>query len=396
MVPSPLDLIKGTPFSDYTSTITKLTGGYINHVWRVTNNKNGKSVIVKYAGKTMAALPEAEFSVERMEFEAKGLALFGALPDTLKNDPILRAVNELGKKFAGASDVHLPRLLYYDRSIPFVVIEDLGDLKSYEDWCIGKDVHKAEQADIEFVCKIIGQWIACLHGFGYENFSALKPYFTNTPARDALGDVFYNSFCSRIVEHTAFADRRELADIVREFKAEITTLADCSEQKGGSNPCTLLFGDLWSGSVLFDKHKRIVNLIDLEFADIGLNFGDVAHFVAHLWPVHFLRHPSYNPNTDPYPSHVVLFLKTYAQTLKAEYPSAYSALIDNGNTVRQMNVFFGAEVARDVLTGYWCRCGKGKTEKDMPIKCICADTLLPFTRRYIRNGQDSVFSILLD
>ncbi|KAJ2844600.1 hypothetical protein GGI22_006825 [Coemansia erecta] len=247
-----------------------------------------------------------------------------------------------------------------------MVLEDIGDLNTYDAWCTATDETKANSDDIEFVCSAIGKWIARLHGFGHENFNELKTLFVNAPARTLLDDLFYGLFCTRIVENTQLPDRQELADIARAFVSEKNAL--CSDI-GDSYPCTLLFGDLWSGAVLFDKQKQVVNLLDLEFADTGLIYSDIAHFVAHLIPVHFLSNYSYNPNTDPWPSHVVAFLKMYAWTLKKEHPRAFGALVGGGSALRLMTVFLGIEIARDVLTGNWCRCGTGKRAKDMPIEC---------------------------
>ncbi|KAJ2558109.1 hypothetical protein EV175_000954 [Coemansia sp. RSA 1933] len=390
--PSPLGLLKDTPYNEYTSSSVKLTGGFINHVWRLTNNANGKSVIVKYAGSELSGVPGETFSVERMEFEARGLALFNSLPETLANDKELGKVSALGKALIRTLGVHVPRLLYYDRSVPFIILEDIGDHKTYEAWCIATDETKAEGEDIEFVCSRVGKWIARLHGFGHQNFDALKPLFTNVPARTLLDDMFFGLLCTRLIESTQLPDKQELADIARSFSQDRDGVISASRD---ANPCTLLFGDLWSGAVLFDKPKQVVNLLDLEFADTGLIYLDIAHFVAHLIPVHFLTDPSYNPNTHPWPSHVETFLRMYSQTLKREYPDAFGALVGNSSSLRLMTVFLGIEVARDVLTGNWCRCGKGKRTKDMPIECVCADILLQFASKSMKNTGESIFNILI-
>ncbi|KAJ1796749.1 hypothetical protein LPJ59_003556, partial [Coemansia sp. RSA 2399] len=149
-LPSPLDLIKNTPYSEYTSFPVKLTGGFINHVWRLTNKNDGKSVIVKYAATELAGAPGEKFSLERMEFEARGLTLFCSLPEPLANDEILCQINELGKKIVSTPCVHVPRLLHYDKNVPFMVLEDVGDLKTYDAWCTATDEAKANSEDIEF------------------------------------------------------------------------------------------------------------------------------------------------------------------------------------------------------------------------------------------------------
>ncbi|KAJ1813425.1 hypothetical protein LPJ75_003199 [Coemansia sp. RSA 2598] len=215
----------------------------------------------------------------------------------------------------------------------------------------------------------------------------LGRHFVNTPAREFLGSVFYDVLRGRLAEHPLLAhDRQELVDAVNGF-ASVVHVADAGSK-------TILFGDLWSGSVLFDPKERIVNIVDLEFADVGLIFADVAHFAAHLLPTHFLCNRSYNPIADPCPETTVAFLQAYRETLEAEYPDAYRRLV-SPQTVGLSAVFFGMEIARDVLTGYWCRCGESPSPKDgeLALSCECADLLLPFAADFIK-GKTSFFAML--
>ncbi|KAJ1958573.1 hypothetical protein GGI12_004698, partial [Dipsacomyces acuminosporus] len=86
----PLTLVKDTPFSHYTASATKLTGGLVNYVWRLVSEQ-GETIIVKYAGSTLSAHPEVKFSTERMDFEARALALFNELdPELLEKCPLLK------------------------------------------------------------------------------------------------------------------------------------------------------------------------------------------------------------------------------------------------------------------------------------------------------------------
>ncbi|KAJ1721421.1 hypothetical protein LPJ53_004051 [Coemansia erecta] len=198
---------------------------------------------------------------------------------------------------------------------------------------------------------------------------SLKVHFDNIPANNVLGSVFYDMLRKQITEHRVFKnDKDELVACVDRFLDE-KSQADSSQK-------TLLFGDLWSGSVLFNEKSRTVNLLDLEFIDIGLIYGDIAHFANHLLLVEFANKPDYDPRTDPCPEQVLAFLRSYRSTLEYECSEAFKALV-TPETVRQSVVFFGMETARDVLTGYWCRCGESDPPgDDIPLNCQCADILL--------------------
>ncbi|KAJ2786132.1 hypothetical protein GGI15_001696 [Coemansia interrupta] len=373
--PSPFDLVRNTPFAGYNVSATKLTGGMINFVWRLTN-KQGQTVIVKYAGSTMSAFPSIEMSVERMEFEARGLALLNGprqLPPSVAKVPLLDELDKLGKSLKLTPAIHIPQLLHYDGSVPFVILEDVGNLQPYDSW-YSLNQPARSLVDLIFVSERIGEWIARLHAFGYNNKDRLKVHFDNIPANNVLGSVFYDMLRKQITEHRVFKDDKdELVGCVNKFLEE-KSLADDSAK-------TLLFGDLWSGSVLFDEESRTVNLLDLEFIDVGLIYCDIAHFANHLLLVEFVNKPDYDPQTNPCPEQVLAFLRSYRETLESECPEAFKALV-TPETVRQSVIFFGMETARDVLTGYWCRCGESDPPgDDIPLNCQCADILLDFSLR---------------
>ncbi|KAJ2049984.1 hypothetical protein GGI08_005603 [Coemansia sp. S2] len=373
MPPCPFDLVRDTPFGSYTASATKLTGGMINYVWRLTN-ASGDSIIVKYAEDSIASSPDIKFSSERMDFEVRGLSLFSP-------EDALLGIGELGKPLAVTPLVRVPKLLYYDRSVPFLVLEDIGVHRGFEDWFKAED-SKAE--DLDFVCAKVGEWLAHLHGFGYNNLGKVEEHFINKPARELLSGLMYDMTAKDIEQHTKFEDKKELAARIMQLKTEMR------QAKTGDSR-TLLFGDMWPGSVLFDVERKVVNLLDFEFMDVGQVYGDIGHFVAHLLPLHFLRDQSYDPNTDPCPHSVVAFLSSYKRTMES-YPDAYQAV--SMDAIKYSTAFMGIEIARDVLTGNWCRCSEKTEKKEEPLTCECADILLKLARKYIYNPSDSLFNIL--
>ncbi|KAJ2320063.1 hypothetical protein GGI00_006297, partial [Coemansia sp. RSA 2681] len=133
--------------SSYTASATKLTGGLINYVWRLAD-ASGDTVIVKYADSSLAVLPEVKFSVERMDFEVRGLSLFNELSSANQASETLRAINSLSaKSLAPTASVRVPKLLYYDASQHFLILEDVGVHMGYEAWYVSKD---SGPADIDF------------------------------------------------------------------------------------------------------------------------------------------------------------------------------------------------------------------------------------------------------
>ncbi|KAJ2080691.1 hypothetical protein H4R24_002882 [Coemansia sp. RSA 988] len=386
MSPIPFDLVKGTKFSDYVASASRLTGGKVNNVWRISRTNPLDTVVLKHAGPTLSSLPDFKFSIERMVIEARGLALFCDIPMHMTTNTKLQQASNFRYYDKSISDIHIPRLLHFNETVPFIIMEDVGSLPDIYKFCISASASASDLSqDLAFICKRVGQWIAHLHGFGRKNLAKLKPLFTNFPARSLLSEVVYDLVCTRIIDNTSLVNKHELVNKIHYFRNVVQD----------DNQATLIFGDLWTGSVLFDKCKRQLHILDFEFADIGHAFADIAHFVAHLLPLHFLCNSNYNPNTDPCPPHIVTFLISYKQTLKEELPDVFDALISSGDLVRESTVFFGIDIARDVLTGNWCRCGATEVNNDTALTCVCADVWLPFAAKYISGCSDSLFNILL-
>ncbi|KAJ1961598.1 hypothetical protein GGI12_003165, partial [Dipsacomyces acuminosporus] len=220
------------------------------------------------------------------------------------------------------------------------------------------------------------------------HLGALKPMFTNTPARGNVRQNVYENARARILEHTELQDKQELAQCISAFSRERAAQA----QDPSDSACTLLFGDLWTGSVFFNESTRAVSLLDLEFADVGHVYLDIAHFATYLLATHFLCSRDYDPNADPHPPSVREFLLAYKRTLLAECPEVYTAVADSA--VRHSTLHMGAVLARDVLMGYHCRCGNGSSESNAPLACKCGDTLLRFARSCIKGTTSTLFCLL--
>ncbi|KAJ1814276.1 hypothetical protein LPJ56_004899, partial [Coemansia sp. RSA 2599] len=191
--PSPLALVKDTPYADYSASATKLTGGMINFVWRL-EDAHGRTVVLKYASEAMSEYPNAPMSTERLEFEARGLCLLNGprpLAASLQQTPHLRKLAELGARMPQTPGVYVPRLLHYDGSRHFVILEDLGSLQPYNEWCSPEQPARSSE-DLVLISRRVGQWVARLHGFGQDHMQVLGRHFVNTPAREFLGSVFYD------------------------------------------------------------------------------------------------------------------------------------------------------------------------------------------------------------
>lgn len=222
----------------------RLTGGSLNHVWRVAGEPS--SVVVKYAPPHVAVSPEVPLDPSRILFEARALALFAP-----------------GGRLAPlASDaVRPPRLLDLDEHRHVLVMEDVGAARMLSDL-----LERGDPAST--AAGRIGEFVGRLHDETRHDAS-LAAAFDNRPVQRSRFDLQYRPIAERLraadVEEWEEAGERAVA-LGRRFLEP--------------GRC-LTMGDLWPPSVLVAKDR--VRIIDWELCHVGSPAQDVGHLLAHLW-----------------------------------------------------------------------------------------------------------------
>ncbi|KAF2659051.1 kinase-like protein [Lophiostoma macrostomum CBS 122681] len=236
----------------YTS-ITLLTGGTANYVFRVTLSNN-KTLIYKHAEPYLSSSTSFAFDPTRMDYENRVLEI---LP------PLLHA--QLPE-----SKVHAVSRNSYDQAAKLLCIEDGGDrnLKvAYED----------PELDVEIVGKELAKWAAALHTCSTgTSLSLTDAESGDLKANNPVGIHIYRHSYRGL--HTALSEYGYDA----EFGGYI------NEQYGSllatDNEC-VCHGDLWPGNVLvkFDKDAESevqLTIVDWEMTRRGTSATDVAQFAA--------------------------------------------------------------------------------------------------------------------
>jgi len=233
-----------------TGAPVRLAGGTLNVVWRVPGAEC--SLIVKYAPPYIAANPDTPLDPSRLIIEARCL-------EALASDGLLADVARSG--------VRPPRLLDVNEAIPVLLMEDVGDVPSLDDWLRSRApgvVQEAVPALGRRLGAFLGRLHACTHGR-----SGLAEAFNNRPMQETR----------LVVQYQGVADMLDRGGIV-----DADTLGKRAEALGEdllAPNCCLTMGDLWPRSVLVaDEGLR---LIDWELAHYGRPLQDVAHWCAHLW-----------------------------------------------------------------------------------------------------------------
>jgi len=282
----------------------RLPGGNLNVVWRVPGAE--RSLIVKYAPPYIAADPDTPLDPSRLRIEAQcldSLAPGGRLADV--TDAAVRA----------------PYPVDVNEEIPVLLMEDIGDVPTLDQWLREADPEGLEERAAG-QGRRIGHFLGRLHA---------------TTCND---ERYADAFDNRPMQETRLAVQyRGVADMLRAGHVDdAETLGSRAESLGESllepGRC-LTMGDLWPPSVLVVGDR--LRLIDWELAHYGRPLQDVAHWRAHLWMQRH-RAPS-DAVARAVAAHRDAFLRAYSDTLE----SARASLWNNAER-QSAAVHFGAEI----------------------------------------------------
>lgn len=243
----------------------RLPGGNLNLVWRVPGAE--RSLIVKYAPPYIAADPDTPLDPSRLIIEARCL-------DALVSEGPMAEVP--------SSAVRAPRLLDVNEEIPVLLMEDVGDVPSIDDWLRSQSPSAVQEA-APALGRRLGAFIGRLHARTCRR-EELAEAFDNRPMQETRFAVQYQGV-SGMLKRARISDAGALGE-----RAE--TLGETLLEPG----CCLTMGDLWPPSVLVaedgpcpnrreegSRKPSRIRLIDWELAHYGRPLQDVAHWQAHLW-----------------------------------------------------------------------------------------------------------------
>ena len=299
-------LTRGLPGFQIAHAPEQLSGGLLNHVWRVRGGPGSvpASVIIKRTPPYIASAPGVTLDPLRILIEARALAALeagGALAEI------------------AALDVRPPRLLILDEPRRLLVMEDVCQCPDLEAWLHLPESDPSQAASLG---DSLGRFVGDLH-----RESAHRPQlaqtFDNRNIQRMRLDFQYRAI-------RTYAGRAGLLD-AEALGHRAVALGEILQQPG----VALIMGDLWPRSVIVsDEGLRV---IDWELAHYGRPAQDVGHLAAHLW-MHRHRAPDARTATT---AQAVLdsFLVAYREALGVEFDSLFGV-----KGVGESSVHFGSEV----------------------------------------------------
>ena len=249
--------------------IKGLSGGMVNHVFRITFEDN-YTVVLKYYPDYVAANREVKMSQKRYFVEKEALRLLST-NEYLLNQTIIR----------------VPKLIFHDDDAHILIMEDAG-VKSISLFeflkltDVSNDLSSKRNEIIEKIAHELFKFSDFLSNKSQISHSTHDDPFLNEATREILNNWMQNSFRSQSKE---FNIEKELEPFIRQTEE--------LEKKRQQNPGddVFVYGDLWPNSILIDQDKELIWIIDWEMARFETRLSDLNQFMSNLWVMK--QNPSY-------------------------------------------------------------------------------------------------------
>lgn len=293
-------LRKRLPRIDITGPPTPLSGGYLNHVWRVPTAAD--PLVVKYAPPHIASDPSVALDSSRIAFEARSLALFDPR-GTLSGIP--------------TAWMRTPYVLDFDARAHVLVMEDVGPHHLLDRWLPATQPDAAQHAGT-----MLGHFVGALHArtFGDVHLAML---LDNVPVQTVRQDLQYEAVGDLLVGF-GVSDGAALGRVAAELGTTLLEPGQC-----------VIMGDLWPRSILVVQEG--LRLIDWEFAHFGRPAQDIGHLAAHIWMLH--HRARYAEKQAVVAAFWTSFTAAYREAL-----GVHLFMFRATELVEQSSVHFGAEI----------------------------------------------------
>lgn len=280
----------------------RLTGGYLNYVYRVPGQP--QSVVVKCAPPHIAAMPDVPLDPGRIIFEGRSLAAF--MPGGTM-------------EACTTPKVRPPHLLYFEEDQCLLVEEDVGQVPHLGKWL--QTGPYREWPGLR-VGELLGEFIGGLHLHSYGD-AHLARAFDNKTIQHSRLEVHYK-MVGMMLARGGVADAGQLGQ-------RAVQLGELLQEPG----LCFIQGDLWLPSILVAPDG--LRVIDWELVHFGRPSQDVGHLASHLWM--WSHRASSEAVAEETRAVLKGFLRAYREMLGTTFDELFGA-----DGVYESSVHFGSEI----------------------------------------------------
>ncbi|KAJ5162553.1 Aminoglycoside phosphotransferase [Penicillium coprophilum] len=254
-----------TPFA--CSSLTRLSGGTANFVYRGILASSGQSIIIKHTKDHSASNPTFKIDLTRCHFEAA----------------ILRALDGLAIYTTGKIIVKSPRLLDFNRATDTQVVEDLPNSIDLKNFLLSEVSHNLSESSGRDLGSALGSWLRSFHLWTAEK-QLTKELGTNQEMKNLKFWVNYTLLINTIEDFPdILGEDRDIFEKVRDLAAAELERQTYDDGYG------IIHGDFWTGNVLLPnvppthQSETTVFIADWEMSQIGSRALDLGQMIAELY-----------------------------------------------------------------------------------------------------------------
>ncbi|KAJ5933560.1 hypothetical protein N7454_005889 [Penicillium verhagenii] len=267
-----------TPFECI--SLTRLSGGTANFVYRGVLTSSGDSIIIKHSKDYVASNPNFKIDITRCHFE----------------EAILQALDGFQSRGEKGPTVKTPRVLYFNKETNTQIIDDLPQSLNLKDLFLSDSLESTS----EFACREIGSslgvWLQSFHKWGNKPEQAeSRSLITQNVAMKQL--KFYINYAMLVDTIATFPDileeSRGTFEELRNFATEEMKKSDKDPEIG------IIHGDFWTGNVLIPNSPlaelpaTTLFVIDWELCQVGPLALDLAQMIAELYELNLFKNLDY-------------------------------------------------------------------------------------------------------
>ncbi|KAJ5281117.1 Aminoglycoside phosphotransferase [Penicillium angulare] len=256
-----------TPYA--CSSLTRLSGGTANFIYRGTLNTTQESIIIKHSKDYVASNPNFKLDTERSYFEESIL-------QALDNEPYSQ--NNI--------TVQSPRVLHFIHETNIQIHEDLRDSDSLKVFLLERVSKDVSESYSRALGHSLGSWLRSFHAWGVK-----------TQQKEIREIVAKNTAMKQLKFYINYPMLLETVDNFSEILGENRTVFEqvrdlaATELKNDALDDThgLIHGDFWTGNVLVSKNPLLeqsqtqIFAIDWELVQIGHKSLDLGQMIAELY-----------------------------------------------------------------------------------------------------------------
>ncbi|KAH8801684.1 kinase-like domain-containing protein [Xylogone sp. PMI_703] len=269
---SVLESLKGTPYE--CSSLTKLTGGTANFVYRGTLTKplgdGSKTVAIKHTEGYVADSPDFKLTVERCKFE----------------QTILSSLQKLDPASRSNITVTTPKLYYFSPTTNTQVYSDLPSSTTLKLFCLAHPTLSRQQCSR--IGETLGVWARNFHAWGArpDQDSLRAEMRKSTVMKELKYSINYATLIARVSDFPEILQGSK--PIFEEIAADVKRRMDAGEG-------TLIHGDFWTGNILLldapipsEDTPLEIYVIDWELSHVSSLAFDLGQMFAEIYELkHF-------------------------------------------------------------------------------------------------------------